>query len=101
MNTAAERERAAAALRRSWLATAVAAAVVGVLLLVLARGPAAAWFGAAGALELVAAVIFAVVGVRRAALVRRSMQTPPIGLLVSVAGLAPVVIVGVAFVVGR
>lgn len=101
MKTATERERAAAALRRSWLGTAVAAGSVGVLLLALARGPAAAWFDAAGALELSAAVVFAVVGTRRAVLVRRNVPISPVELLVSAAVLAPIALVGVAFAVGR
>lgn len=99
----AEREQAATAIRRSWLSTAVTAGLVGVLLLALAHGATAVCFDAAWGLEVVAAVVFAVVGSRRAAQVLRDPAgaARPAMVLVSLLSLVPILAVGAALVAGR
>jgi cytochrome bd-type quinol oxidase subunit 2 len=99
----AEREQAAAAMRRSWLSTAVTAGLVGVLLLVLAHGAIAAYFDVAGALEVLAAVVLAVAGSRRATQVLQEPpgQARPAVVFVSLLSLVPILVVGAGLVAGR
>jgi predicted tellurium resistance membrane protein TerC len=99
----AEREQTAAAVRRSWLSTAVTAGLVGVLLLVLAHGAIAAYFDVAGVLEVFAAVVLTVVGSRRAAQVLQDSpgQARPTVVFVSLLSLVPILVVGAGLVASR
>ncbi len=103
----AERERTASAVRRSWLSTAATAGLVGALMFVLAPGTITAYFDAAGALEVLAAVVIAVVGSRRAAQVLRAPPGERVALarptagFVSLLSLVPILVVGAGLFASR
>lgn len=86
----------AAAVRRSWLATAFAAALVGALMIVWASGPIASYLDTAGTIVLAEALVLGAVGIWRLERVVRLAM-----LAVSVLSAAAAAVVAVGFLLAR